>query len=157
MKQLTIFYDPKCGLCSRFRCWLEAQATWVRLEFIGCRSEEAHRRFPGIDKIKADKQCVVLADDGRWWQGTDAWILCLWATREFRLWSNRLASPVFKPVLGGVVNLISSNRLTLSRLMRLKSDQDLAAELAHHRPDCEGDRCPAIPALQKAKPQQAWK
>ncbi|MEM9235619.1 MAG: DUF393 domain-containing protein [Verrucomicrobiota bacterium] len=157
MNQLTIFYDPRCGICSRFREWLEQQALWVRMEFVDYRSEEAVVRFPDIGAVKADKECVVLADDGRWWQGADAWILCLWATREYRLWSNRLAGPMFKPVLTNVVHLISSNRLTLSRLMKLKSDHDLASELAHHRPECEGDHCPAIPALQQVKPYNAWK
>ncbi|MEP4079186.1 thiol-disulfide oxidoreductase DCC family protein [Haloferula sp.] len=151
MKALTIFYDPACGVCSRFREWLERQPMWIPAEFIGYQTPEAEQRFPGIGRVKADKECVVLAEDGRWWQGADAWIVCLWATREFRLWSNRLAGPVFRPVLGNVVHLISSNRLTLSRLMRLKSDADLAGELKRHEPECDGGQCAMQPPLKETQ------
>jgi predicted DCC family thiol-disulfide oxidoreductase YuxK len=158
MTSLTIFYDPGCGICTQFREWLERQAMWVPVQFVGYQTDEARRRFPGLLSIRADKECVVLADDGRWWQGANAWIVCLWATREFRLWSNRLAGPVFRPVLGSVVHLISSNRLTLSRLMRLRSDVELAEELGKHQPGCENERCAVIPQLLKATEEyKAWK
>ncbi|MGB6219918.1 thiol-disulfide oxidoreductase DCC family protein [Haloferula sp.] len=157
MRTLTIFYDPSCGLCCQFREWLERQALWVATEFIGFQTPEAADRFPQILEVGAAKNCVVLADDGRWWQGADAWIVCLWATREFRLWSHRLAGPVFKPVLGSVVHLISGNRLTLSKLMRLKSDAALVEELKRHQPECEGGGC-ALPHLAKVKnTYKAWK
>lgn len=157
MNSLTIFYDPACGLCCQFREWLGQQALWVPVEFIGYQTAAAEEKFPGIRSIKADKECVVLADDGGWWQGADAWIVCLWATREFRLWSHRLAGPVFRPVLGSVVHLISSNRLTLSRLMRLSLDSVVVEELRRHQPECEDGGC-AIPNLKKAKETyNAWR
>lgn len=158
MNTLTIFYDPCCGLCCGFRDWLERQALWVPVEFIGFQTPAAAERFPGLKEVKADKECVVLADDGRWWQGADAWIVCLWATREFRLWSNRLAVPMFRPLIGSVVHLISNNRLTLSRMMRLRSDQALAEELEQYRPECESGSCALLPHLKEAKdPYNAWK
>jgi predicted DCC family thiol-disulfide oxidoreductase YuxK len=156
MNSLTIFYDPACGLCCGFRQWLEKQGLWVAIEFIGYQTLEAEVRFPGIRSIKADKECVVLADDGRWWQGADAWIVCLWATREYRLWSSRLASPVFRPLIGNVVHLVSSNRLKLSRIMCLKSDAALAEELRGNHPVCEEGNCTMLPHLEEAK-DNAWK
>lgn len=142
MKALTIFYDPRCGLCAKFRIWLEAQSKRVEVEFLGYNSEEAGRRFPGLLEIGADRELVVLADDGRWWQGSAAWLTCLWTTVNFRDWSFRLASPPFQPFIRKAVHLLSENRLTLSRLMKLRSDAELAAVL-RTTPEvvCVNDAC----------------
>lgn len=125
MKTLTIFYDPRCGLCAKFRVWLEAQPKRVGVEFLGYDSPEALLRFPGLLEIGADREVVVLADDGRWWQGSAAWLTCLWATVDFRDWSFRLAAPVFQPFVKKAVHLLSENRLTISRLMKLRTDSEL--------------------------------
>lgn len=140
--RLTVFYDPGCGVCCRFRKWLEAQPLWVEVRFLGYDDPLAEQEMPGLRELGADKECVVLADDGHWWQGAGAWLVCLWATREYRLWSSRLGAPVFRPVLMKVVDLISSNRLKLSRLMRLVSDRELAGELERHEVECSEGSCP---------------
>ena len=129
MKTLTIFYDPHCGLCTRFRAWLEAQPKRVGVEFLGFESAEAEERFPGLSEMGADREVVVLADDGRWWQGSAAWLTCLWATIQYYEWSFRLAAPVFQPFVKKAVQLLSENRLTLSRLMRLGNDAELATAI----------------------------
>lgn len=130
MKTLTIFYDPGCGMCAAFRTWLEAQPKHVATDFVSYQSAEAAAKFPGLDKIGADRDIVVLADDGRWWQGEPAWLTCLWTTRGFRVWAFRLAGPIFRPVVKKAVHLLSENRLTLSRLLDLKTDAQLASALA---------------------------
>lgn len=129
MNTLTIFYDPRCGLCARFRAWLEGQPKRVAVEFLGYDSAEAAARFPGLIELGADREVVVLADDGRWWQGTGAWITCLWATFSYADWAERLASPALQPFVRKAVHLISENRLSLSRLMGLRTDAALAARL----------------------------
>ena len=126
MKTLTIFYDPRCGLCAKFRVWLENQPKRVRVEFLAYDSAEAAERFPGLLAIGADREVVVLADDGRWWQGGPAWITCLWATFSYQDWAFRLAAPSLQPLVRKAVHLLSDNRLTLSRLMNLRADVDLA-------------------------------
>lgn len=142
MKTLTIFYDRQCGICGRFRVWLEAQPRRVHVEFLPFDSEEALARFPGLPALQADKQVVVLADDGRWWQGSGAWLTCLWTTCNYRDWSYRFASPALQPVVGKIVRLISENRLTLSRLMRLESPAAMAAALTSlPDPGCETRSC----------------
>lgn len=97
MRTLTIFHDPRCGMCSKFSLWLTAQPRWVEVEFFDWASDDATRRLPGIREMYAGKDVVVLADDGAWWQGDAAWLTCLWATREYRPWSYRLASPALRP------------------------------------------------------------
>ncbi|MCU0778661.1 MAG: DUF393 domain-containing protein [Akkermansiaceae bacterium] len=129
MKTLTIFYDPHCGLCARFRVWLEQQPARVRVEFLAYDSAEAARRFPGLPALGADREVVVLADDGRWWQGAAAWITCLWATHAYQEWAFRLAAPGLLPFVRKTVHLLSENRLSLSRLLRLRGDAVLAHSL----------------------------
>lgn len=142
MKTLTIFYDPRCGLCAAFRVWLEAQPKRVAVEFLAYDSAEAAVRFPGLEEMGADRDVVVLADDGRWWQGSAAWLTCLWATVSYYEWSFRLAAPVFQPLVRRAVHLLSENRLTLSRIMNLKTDTALASAL-HSIPDarCTDGTC----------------
>ncbi len=142
MKTLTIFYDPRCGLCAKFRLWLEAQPKRVGVEFLGFDSEEAQERFPGLLELGANRDVVVLADDGRWWQGSAAWLTCLWTTIHYHAWSFRLAAPVFQPLVKKAVHLLSENRLTLSRLMRLRDDAALATAIKSlHPTGCDDDLC----------------
>lgn len=142
MKTLTIFYDPRCGLCAKFRTWLEAQPTRVVVEFLAYDSAEALARFPGLAGLGADRDVVVLADDGRWWQGDAAWLTCLWTTIQYRDWSFRLASPVFQPVVKKAIHLISENRLAISRLMTLRADADLAKAInTFPEPQCRSGVC----------------
>ncbi len=129
MKTLTIFYDPRCGLCAGFRIWLERQPKRVRTEFLAYDSGEAIARFPGLRSIGADREVVVMADDGRWWQGAAAWITCLWTTHSYRDWAFRLATPAMRPLVKKAVHLLSENRLTLSRLMHLRTDDALASAI----------------------------
>jgi predicted DCC family thiol-disulfide oxidoreductase YuxK len=142
MKTLTIFYDPRCGLCAKFRVWLEAQPKRVGVEFLGYDSAEVCLRFPGLLEIGADRDVVVLADDGRWWQGSAGWLTCLWATVDFRDWSFRLAGPVFQPFVKKAVHLLSENRLTISRLMKLRTDSELSDAIrTTPQAVCQSDAC----------------
>lgn len=148
MKKLTVFYDPHCGLCTRFRDWLLNQALWLPVEFIGFDTAEAGRRFPGLLELGADRECIVQADDGGWWQGADAWLICLWTTRRYRIWSHCLAAPRFRPFLKTIVQGISENRIILSRLLKLGSEGEIHAAL---KPlECKSGSC-QLPHLVKAK------
>ena len=159
MNTLTIFYDPHCGLCTTFRLWLERQKKSVRVEFIGYSTPEAEQRMPIIRQLHADQDIVVLADDGRWWQGSAAWIVCLWTTFEYRDWSFRLAAPQWQPLVKRVVHALSTRRHRLSQLMGLKSEGRLWTAVSQ-LPDetCVDGRCqlpaitpPALPKLAQAK------
>jgi predicted DCC family thiol-disulfide oxidoreductase YuxK len=142
MKTLTIFYDPRCGLCARFRVWLEAQPKRVSVEFLGYDTPEALRRFPGLGELGADRDVVVLADDGRWWQGSAAWLTCLWTTANHHKWAFHLADPMFQPFVRKAVHLLSENRLTLSRLLKLRTRDDVADTLRNApEPTCAGGTC----------------
>lgn len=145
---LTIFHDPRCGLCAKSKTWLSAEPKRIHVEFLAYDSAEATARFPGLLTLGADRDVVVLADDGRWWQGTAAWLTCLWATHQYRDWSFRLASPLLQPLVRKAVHLLSENRLTLSRLMNLRTDEALASAM-HSLPDpnCGSGECRVRPRV----------
>jgi predicted DCC family thiol-disulfide oxidoreductase YuxK len=127
MNTLTLFYDARCGLCSGLRKWLTDQPAYVHLEFIPYDSAEAKRRLPVINELDADKEIVVMADTGEVWQGATAWVMCLWALREYREWSVRLASPTMQGMAKKVVHWISQHRIRLSRLLNFTSDAEMVA------------------------------
>lgn len=159
MNTLTIFYDPRCGLCMAFRLWLERQKKSVRIEFIDYASDQALHRFPSIRDLHADQDIVVMADDGRWWQGSAAWLVCLWTTYEYRAWSFRFAAPHWEPLVKRMVHALSTRRHKISQLMGLKSESQLWQAVTQiEKENCSTSNCnitlatpPALPSLLKAK------
>lgn len=147
MNTLTIFYDARCGLCSRFRRWMMEQPAYVRLDFIPYDSPQATKCCPELSVLRADQEIVVMGDDGSLWQGAAAWVTCLWALCEYREWSLRLASPGMQQIARRVVHWISSNRVGLSHLPRLRSDDALRAQVA--QVTCDDGTC-ALPARNAA-------
>lgn len=139
MNTLTIFYDARCGLCSQFRRWMLEQPAYVRLNFVPYDSPQALKLCPELPHLRADQEVVVLGDDGSLWQGAAAWVTCLWALREYREWSLRLATPGMLGIARKVVHWISGNRIGLSRLLRLKGDDALRAEVRSMA--CENGAC----------------
>ncbi len=150
MKRLYVFYDPDCGLCAGVRRWMEGEEAFLDVRFVPFDSEPARDLCPDLLARGGDREIVVMADDGRLWQGGDAWIVCLWTLRRWRRWSHRLAGGTLRPLARRLCHLISSKRLTLSHLLRLTSDRELAA-LAEATPvsECGSDGC----ALVRAKTQ----
>ncbi|MFN0125346.1 MAG: thiol-disulfide oxidoreductase DCC family protein [Verrucomicrobiales bacterium] len=143
MTTLTIFYDARCGLCSRFRRWMLDQEAFVHLEFLPYDSDQARNRCPDLPSLRADQEIVVMSDDGSLWQGAGAWVMCLWALREYREWSLRLASPGLQPIARRAVQWISSNRIGISHLLRLRGDEALQEQISQTA--CDNDACPDQP------------
>ena len=117
MKTLYVFYDGECGLCRRCREWLAAQAAYLPLEFHPFQSEEARRLCPDLLQFQPDQQLIVLSDEGGIYAGDQAWLMCLYALREYRGWASTLATPALRPLAQRLCLLISHNRLALSQLL----------------------------------------
>src|SRR4029453_12546970 len=62
----------------RRRNLLAQQPAFLPLVFIAFQSDEAQRRFPGIDGLKPEEQLLVISDEGAVYLGAHAWIICLW-------------------------------------------------------------------------------
>ncbi len=115
MKKLYILYDAECAVCRRCLGWLERQPAFVALAFIALQSPEIGSRFPGIGNLHPEKELIVISDAGDVWQGASAWVMCLWALREYREWSQRLAHPALLPLARRACAIISENRRQMSR------------------------------------------
>src|SRR5437762_8559433 len=106
MKSLSIMYDRHCGLCSEVRDWLKVQPSYVPLRLLASDSDEARVCFPDLPA----GELAVVSDSGEVWLGDHAFIMCLWALRDFRGWALRLASPLLRPMARQAFQLVSHNR-----------------------------------------------
>jgi predicted DCC family thiol-disulfide oxidoreductase YuxK len=113
VRELTVLYDPQCGLCCRVHAWLSNQPKYVELAFVPVASEEARLRYPTLNHALTLKDVTVISDDGAVYWGAKAWLMCLWALRNYREWSFRLSSPDLLPTTRRVVSMISQNRRRL--------------------------------------------
>ena len=116
MKRLYVLFDAQCELCVRCRNWLMKQPAFVPLAFVGLQSDEAKLRFPGIETLRPNDQLLAISDDGSVYRGAYAWIMCLWALRDYREWALRLRSPELLPTAKRVISMISQNRYQLEGL-----------------------------------------
>ncbi len=130
MKRLYVIYDGQCHFCRRCRVWLDRQPAYVPLTFIPLQWPEVSCRFPGIERLQPDKEIVVISDTGDVWQGGAAWVMCLWALREYREWSQRLANPVLLPFARRACALVSEHRQQFSRWLEEESADRLRERLA---------------------------
>ena len=79
--------------------WLAQQPAFVPLVFLPLQAPDLPQRFPGLERLHPEKEIVVFSDSGDVWQGGAAWVMCLWALREYREWSQRLAHPALPVAL----------------------------------------------------------
>ena len=113
MRQLTVLYDPECGLCRRAVAWLLGQPKLVELAFVPVASAEAREQYPDLNHALTQKDVTVISDEGAVYWGAKAWLMCLWSLRNYRDWSYRLSSPELLPTTRRVVSMISRNRREL--------------------------------------------
>ena len=132
MKCLYILFDGDCELCMRCRHWLMQQPAFVPLVFIAFQSDEAQRRFPGIDALVPGEQLLVISDEGAVYRGAHAWITCLWALENYREHAQRVAHPVLLPLAKAVCELLSRNRFFLSDALFRQEPQRATQKLAAH-------------------------
>ena len=141
MKKLTVFYDHHCGLCRSCRRWLKKQHTYFPVDFVAYDSLAARALCPEIGKLDPDREIIAMADNGDIYRGGNAWVMCLYATREHRPLAMKLASPLLLPIAKKVCALVAANRLNISSLLRLKSDREVAAAADALTTDCKGGTC----------------
>ncbi|MET7482427.1 DCC1-like thiol-disulfide oxidoreductase family protein [Streptomyces sp. NPDC005538] len=103
VRRLTVLYDADCSLCTFLRDWLVRQSQLVPLELVPASSEEARKRFPGLDHRATLDEITVVGDSGQVYRGAAAWIVTLWALREHRPLAHRLSTPAGARIAKGAV------------------------------------------------------
>ena len=157
MKRLYVLFDQECGLCLACGRWLARQEAFIELAFIPLQSPDIPRRFPGLREwpgLDLREKLVVVSDEGAVYQGQYAWIMCLFALRDYREWAQRLADPALLPFAKQVCELVSRNRLAITQFLHLPVG-DLREKLVAFGPAaCEirGRCAPTPPVPPAAKP-----
>lgn len=117
MKTLTVLFDTRCALCRRCREWLGRQPAYLELEFLPSSSSEVERRFPELTRTDQPEELVVVSDEGGVYRGPVAFIMCLYALKEYRELSLWLSRPALLPMARGMFHQLSRNRGTLSHFL----------------------------------------
>ena len=117
MKKIYVFYDGECGLCRRVREWLASQPAYIELVFLPFQSEIARHLCPELARFHPSEQLIALADNGAIYSGEKAWLICLYALRDYRRWARKFATPALRPLAQRLCMLVSHNRLKLSRIL----------------------------------------
>ncbi|MGE3819816.1 MAG: thiol-disulfide oxidoreductase DCC family protein [Isosphaeraceae bacterium] len=128
MKRLYVLHDDQCGLCRWARRWVEDQATFVEVVFLGATSEAARRTFPTLAVRDPPEELVVVSDAGEVYRGGSAWVMVLYALRDYREWALRLGSPALLPLARRGFAWASRNRGWFSRWLGL-DDEELGRRL----------------------------
>jgi predicted DCC family thiol-disulfide oxidoreductase YuxK len=127
MKRLMVFYDPACAFCCSVREWAAQQPVFVPLSFISRESDFGKHVRRQLGDV--DDDLIVVADDGSYYRGPDAFIVALWAMTDYRALAQRLASPLVRPFARQAFALVSSGRGALSAMLGLRSEDELAKHL----------------------------
>jgi len=122
---ITVLYDATCGFCALAKDWIRKQSPLVGLTFLAAGSIEARRAFPQL----SPRELAVVADTGEVWFGNRAWIVCLWALRDYRDLAFRLTSPALLLMSREAFSAVSRNRLALSSLLRLRNGREIEQQL----------------------------
>lgn len=112
--RLFVLFDGQCAMCSYARSWLQDEPQHVRLVFVDLHSARARRLWPDLHPSALAQQVHVLADDGRYWDGAQAWLMCLWATVAHRGKAIWLSDPARVDRAQSVVKALSARRHALS-------------------------------------------
>jgi len=122
---ISVLYDAACGLCTFAKDWISRQSSLVGVKFVAAGSTEAKRAFPQVPA----GELAVVADTGEVWLGNHAWIVCLWALRDYRGLAFRLTSPALSLMAREAFAAVSRNRLTLSSLLGLEGCREIEQQL----------------------------
>ena len=117
MRGLTVLFDQDCALCRRARVWMGRQATLLPLQFVPAGSVAARRLFPALDHEATLEDLTVVGDRGEIYRGAKAWLLCLWALRDYREMAIRWSEPGRMEYARRFVAWVSKNRFRMSWLI----------------------------------------
>jgi predicted DCC family thiol-disulfide oxidoreductase YuxK len=129
MSKLTVLYDTRCRICLRRRNWLEAQSAFLELEFVSRTSPEVRRRFPSLAALDRTDELVVIDNEGGVYRGPSAFVICLYALRDYREVSLWLGQPALLPLARWAFQVLSERRGLLSWFFARSCPEAVVGEL----------------------------
>lgn len=119
LSTLYVLYAARCGLCASIKQRLEWQPKFVGLVFVPAGSAAAAHLLQDLPPPLPD-DLIVVSNTGCVWRGDHAWLMVLWALRDFRGWVRRLSTPALLPFARAAFAALSHGRGTLSACLRLE-------------------------------------
>jgi predicted DCC family thiol-disulfide oxidoreductase YuxK len=134
--RLYVLYDSRCVLCRRLKVWMTGEPAWWPLRAVAAGSDRARRLFPALETD--GKELIVVASDGRYWQGDHAWLIVLFALERYRGWAKRLSTPLLLPLARQAFAAVSESRDSLGWWMSLRTGRETADYLKQQAvPGCD--------------------
>jgi len=130
MNRLYLLYDDRCELCRRLKNWVLRQDAWLELKLLPAGSPAARQLFPGLEQIATGNDLVAISDLGEVYLNNHAWIMCLYALREYRGWARRLAHPLLLPLARQAFDTLSKNRQGISQWLAGDDPRGIADQLS---------------------------
>lgn len=131
IQKLTLLYDSNCPLCVRCQLWIAAQPSFVEIECISTNSLTTHQRYSDVPWI--GDELVIVADTGEVWAGSAAFLVALWALRDWRHWSFRLSGSMLGPWAERFFLQISKKRHWLGALLPHNDCTDEQCQLSQKK------------------------
>ena len=110
MRKIHVLYDAGCGFCLSSARWLSKQPAFLEIELIPAADVGLARRFPGFSPEPNPSDLIVVSDEGGVYRAERAWLVCLYALREYRELSLVLAKPTLRPFARTAFHLLSRGR-----------------------------------------------
>lgn len=117
MRSLAVLYDRNCAFCDRCAYWLAAQEKYIPIDLVPLDSERG-RAFARQAEGVRPGELLAIDDEGGVYEGNQAYVICLYALREYREWSARLVSPAVWPLARRAMEWLTNNRKNLSHFMK---------------------------------------
>lgn len=118
--QLTVIYDPDCELCRRCKGWMISQPQLVPILFTEA-TNPAVLSWAGRS-VPVGKELVVVSETGLTWSGADAFLVCLWALKDYRTLANTLQRRGLSHVARKLFLGISHGRSWVSPMLGTSED-----------------------------------
>ena len=137
---ITVFYDNQCVFCVRCMQWMKKQKSLIPVDFYPMHDQRTQHKYIHLKKHFARDQFVVEDSNGGVYVDTDARIMCLYALARYRDLSYKIAEPNARKMADKFFDIISKNRMIISRLFFLRHEVDsLTQEHSAKLQDAEED------------------
>lgn len=122
VKNLTLFYDADCGICTASVDWLvrRAAASGSELKTVAYQDPSGPTRYPMINWAHTDLGVQSLTDSGTIAQDASAIAACLRLISAWRWLGAIMDWPVLRPGFQAGYRLVARNRGHLSRWLGLQ-------------------------------------
>ncbi len=123
---MDVIFDSGSDLCGDFREWCGQQPALIELRLVAADSPQAAGLLPTSRAFDGGEELTVLANERAVYTGDSAWLMCLFALRDYRDWAVRLAHPSLAPLVRQAVRMFMESPQSISEWAILTDPQLVA-------------------------------